>query len=385
MCNIAFVAGKQPATGLGGPMHAAMSRYSVLQSGFFASGASFMGGLDGEPQGSPVHARSANPFSPAHPCLAAGRRFSSEPEHASMTTITTSATAAALRKTSLHSAAPQHDALSVGDRVESLHARRPGRIVRTYPDGSASVCWDDGEPQETGLGHERMPRALLILVDHEQAAVLGQKTGIDSQGFPNDRAILDPLGYVEAAKALCDASDVNLMGLACEVDVAFSRLGVLLRSINEAMSSPQFKEDDVQILVDMALEKLPDHDALFEQMEQLDRDLKWDFHERLEERRCLEAVIDAMTLAATPETPIVDIEKAAGAVYDQALGNPIYAPRWRALRIFLEQRGLVVKEEPIIEGGRPYAFVQTPDQVEAERKEIRRATKATRAAAKVPA
>lgn len=365
-------------------MYAVMSRDCVLQSGFFASGASFMGGLDGEPQGSPVRTRSANPFSPAHPCLAAGRRFSSELEYASMTTITTSATAAALRNTS-HSAAPQHDALAVGDRVESLHARRPGRIVRTYPDGSACVCWDDGEPQETGLGHERVPRALLILVDRGQASVLGQKTGIDSQGFPNNRAILDPLGYVEAAKALCVASDVNLMGLACEVDVAFSRLGVLLRSINEAMSSPQFKEDDVQILVDMALEKLPDHDALFEQMEQLDRDLKWDFHERLEEHRCLEAVIDAMTLAATAETPIVDIEKAAGAVYDQALGNPIYAPRWRALRIFLEQRGLVVKEEPIIEGGRPYVCVQTPDQVKAERKEIRRATKATRAAAKVPA
>lgn len=43
----AAVAGKQPATGLGGPVQAAMSRDSVLQSGFFASGVSSMGGPDG--------------------------------------------------------------------------------------------------------------------------------------------------------------------------------------------------------------------------------------------------------------------------------------------------------------------------------------------------
>lgn len=31
-------------------------------------------------------------------------------------------------------------------------ARRGGQV---YADGSACVCWDDGEPQEAGLGHER--------------------------------------------------------------------------------------------------------------------------------------------------------------------------------------------------------------------------------------
>ncbi|MEZ7894278.1 MAG: hypothetical protein QMB75_00250 [Thauera sp.] len=79
-----------------------------------------------------------------------------------MTTVTTPASTAALRSTATHSAAPQHDTLAAGDRVESLHARRPGRVVWVYPDGSACICWDDGEPQEAGLGHERMPRELLI-------------------------------------------------------------------------------------------------------------------------------------------------------------------------------------------------------------------------------
>ncbi len=56
------------------------------------------------------------------------------------------------------------DALQPGDRIESLHARRPGAVVKVYADGSACVCWDDGEPQEAGLGHERMPRNLLVKV-----------------------------------------------------------------------------------------------------------------------------------------------------------------------------------------------------------------------------
>ena len=51
------------------------------------------------------------------------------------------------------------------DRVRSVHARRPGSVVRVYADGSAAVLWDDGEPQPEGLAHERMPRALLELIE----------------------------------------------------------------------------------------------------------------------------------------------------------------------------------------------------------------------------
>lgn len=53
-------------------------------------------------------------------------------------------------------------ALQPGDRVHSLHAGRGGFVVRTYPDGSACIHWDDREPQAPGLGHERMPRKLLL-------------------------------------------------------------------------------------------------------------------------------------------------------------------------------------------------------------------------------
>ncbi len=55
--------------------------------------------------------------------------------------------------------------LQSGDRIKSLHAGRLGAVVRTYADGSACVCWDNGAPQAEGLGHERVPANLLERVE----------------------------------------------------------------------------------------------------------------------------------------------------------------------------------------------------------------------------
>ena len=59
--------------------------------------------------------------------------------------------------------------LQCGNRVCSTSAARTGIVVRVYADGSASVCWDDGKPQAEGLGHERMPRQLLQLLEQVAA------------------------------------------------------------------------------------------------------------------------------------------------------------------------------------------------------------------------
>ncbi len=56
------------------------------------------------------------------------------------------------------------------DRICSIHARRTGRVVRVYDDGSAAIHWDDREPQPEGLAHERMPRSLLELVKRPDPA-----------------------------------------------------------------------------------------------------------------------------------------------------------------------------------------------------------------------
>ncbi|MCK6422610.1 MAG: hypothetical protein L6Q73_17115, partial [Aquabacterium sp.] len=50
-------------------------------------------------------------------------------------------------------------------------------VVRVYKDGSACICWDDGEPQEDGLGHERMPRELLKKVDGAKVAPAAAPAG----------------------------------------------------------------------------------------------------------------------------------------------------------------------------------------------------------------
>ncbi|CAG4919214.1 hypothetical protein [Paraburkholderia saeva] len=52
-----------------------------------------------------------------------------------------------------------------GDRVRSIWLRRMGTAVKIYSDGSAAVCWDDGDPQPEGLAHGRMPRRLLELIE----------------------------------------------------------------------------------------------------------------------------------------------------------------------------------------------------------------------------
>ncbi|MBS0354239.1 MAG: hypothetical protein JSR83_10115 [Proteobacteria bacterium] len=62
------------------------------------------------------------------------------------------------------------EALQPGDRIESHLARRPGTVVKVYPDGSACVCWDEGEPQPEGMGHERVPRQFLIRVSAQPEA-----------------------------------------------------------------------------------------------------------------------------------------------------------------------------------------------------------------------
>lgn len=62
-----------------------------------------------------------------------------------------------------HRALIVREQLDIGDRVRSLHAGRTGTVMKVYPDGSACITWDD-RPAPLCLGHERMPRSLLIVL-----------------------------------------------------------------------------------------------------------------------------------------------------------------------------------------------------------------------------
>ena len=84
--------------------------------------------------------------------------------------------------------------LRPADRVESLHAGRLGEVVKVYADASACIRWDDGEPQEAGLGHERMPRALLKKVDGTKVAPAAAPAAVEVEEIEVHAVPPDPAG-----------------------------------------------------------------------------------------------------------------------------------------------------------------------------------------------
>ena len=74
----------------------------------------------------------------------------------------------------------QGPSIRQGDRVRSIWLRRTGTAVKIYPDGSAAVCWDDGDPQPEGLAHERMPRRLLEIIEPRFQAQRVSRTALSS-------------------------------------------------------------------------------------------------------------------------------------------------------------------------------------------------------------
>lgn len=393
LCNASLDAGKQPATGIGVPMQAALSRGSVLHSGFFASGVSSMGGPDGRAArlagACPVRQSRSVPPTPIGVVV---RGSQNELEQASMTTITSSATAADISldppsavTLDLHALAAEYDTYSLdalyqeiaklkedmpdnsieaaavpirmglvclairrlannrqvaktieqsgikyyiasdrmklaralmkaspstvetflslgeshlaqlsrcsieclemmalsgeyrgvrlddlksmvtrdfrfsfkdsahpdfvtplllGDRVESLHAGRLGEVVRVYKDGSACICWDDGEPQEDGLGHERMPRELLKKVDGAKVAPAAAPAAVEVEeievhAVPPDPADTPPTPAARPSMAereeYCEALFGLLFGHAD--DAALDELCDTMEAMLDTMAS----------------------------------------------------------------------------------------------------------------------------------------------------
>jgi len=91
--------------------------------------------------------------------------------------------------------------LEIGDTVRSRHAGRIGTVTHVYPDGSVSIRWHDRPSDAPDLGHERMPRDLLIVIDA--------------------RAIcIDALRRAALATTVFDALDVTGEALRCVAEMA---------------------------------------------------------------------------------------------------------------------------------------------------------------------
>lgn len=105
--------------------------------------------------------------------------------------------------------------LQAGDCIVSRRALRAGKVVKVYPDGSACIVWDDGEPPPEGMGHERVPRALLALAPNWPATLARRKA------------------YGQAlAKTLLRYAEER------EVDDVVEELELLVRQISERRAAP---------------------------------------------------------------------------------------------------------------------------------------------------
>ncbi|TXG77738.1 MAG: hypothetical protein E6R11_06065 [Rhodocyclaceae bacterium] len=107
-------------------------------------------------------------------------------------------------------ALPEDTPLLPGDRIRSAHAGRTGRVVKVYPDASACVHWDDRVPQAEGLGHERMPRHLLVKIE--------PTTTVDLAAAARDFARLIESGAIglDAAEDTIGTADVFLAAVAAQ-------------------------------------------------------------------------------------------------------------------------------------------------------------------------
>lgn len=194
------------------------------------------------------------------------------------------------------------------------------------------------------------------------------------------KAIVDHQGFLEAAAAMDSATTVDFKNLAYHIDGTLSRVATCLRALDRLIYSEDkaitLYRNDVLDLIAMAKEAVESPEEPFDQLELFHLEMQRAFKQRMDESKHLRTIIDAFALIAGPAVPVVEVERAAGKVYELAAEHPEYAPQWAAFRAALEARGLVVQEVPIMEGGQCHAWVQEPGAEKVTRKAKRAISKA---------
>ncbi|MCB1908455.1 MAG: hypothetical protein KDH15_13890 [Rhodocyclaceae bacterium] len=193
---------------------------------------------------------------------------------------------------------------------------------------------------------------------------------------------VDGLGFSERARSITHEAEEHLN----EASERVRRARAVLRALHAGMIERWSRLDgvdadeasDAECLVDLALELLPHHydgeinaiEGELRQIYQLDRD-------REAREGLLAELLEAMTLASLPDTPIEHLQKVASRVYAIATEHAEFAGRFEDLRAALQRRGLVV-EVQIIQGVDLGPAVMTPERAKATKRIAKRSERFVR-------
>lgn len=173
---------------------------------------------------------------------------------------------------------------------------------------------------------------------------------------------IDAFGFPEYASTF----SAQLINAANQVSQATSKCAALLRSLNYQLlngtGSERASLDDVQVLVELALEALPDPNGeMFGRFD--DCELAWHkaFSAARTHQQGLLTLIDALEVAANLGSTLAELDEAANRAHDITKTLPGGQRHWDAFCGLIARRGLTVEHVQLADGRVNYMQVHTAE------------------------
>lgn len=217
-----------------------------------------------------------------------------------------------------------------------MYAYRPGTVVKAYPDGSALILWDQGEPQPEGMGHERVPARCLQVV-RDEADPFFLSTSLKPMQVATYVEALDSFGYRKHAAVLSGLGTV-MSDLQRGHDIPKTILKLLRFHMLDAHQ--ELSHVETLDAIDAALALMPENaDDLFDQVEAGRQKLR--FHSHSEEAKiiALTAAVEALKIVADPAAKAEEISAALSRLFDFRLHLPDTQGTLTAVEAALARRG----------------------------------------------
>ena len=175
---------------------------------------------------------------------------------------------------------------------------------------------------------------------------------------------IDPFGFPESARSF----GADIIATANEVSFAIHRCAALLRSMNYQLLNGTGKEQvsmgDIQSLVELALQALPDPDGdCFDQFDQCETKVNQAFRAMQTYRKTMTALLDAMEVAACMGSTLDELTKAATTAYGVVTLLPDGQRHWDAFCELIVHRGLSVELIDLGPGFGPRPKIHTPESL----------------------